>query len=132
MQLADDGEYPLLVGGELDLLRLTTVDDLGDVVRRNGEAVLVGVRGDVVDQLEPDLRPLLHDQGPGHPDLRPLVVDVDHREAHVLRMDWTRGRPEDEAERRCEADHESPHEVLGGAGMVRGWLKQRGGWSGTR
>src|SRR5262249_22036333 len=60
MQLADDREYPLLVGGELDLLRLATRDHLGDVVRGDGEAVLVRVGGDVVNDLQLHLGALLH------------------------------------------------------------------------
>src|SRR5688572_17503981 len=41
VQLAVDREDPVLVGLELDRLRLAARHDLGDVVRRNREAVLV-------------------------------------------------------------------------------------------
>src|SRR5262249_43977156 len=109
MQLADDREYPLLVGGELDLLRLTTRDHLGDVVRGDGEAVLVRVGGDVVDELQLHLGALLHDRGRRHPDLASLVLDVDDGEVHLVGASRKRVRADEQADRRRKADHESPH-----------------------
>src|SRR5438132_1428826 len=77
MEVAGDREDARLVGRELDRLRLAPVHDLRDVVARDREAVLARLGLHVVDELERDLRALLHHDRPGRPYLRALVLDVD-------------------------------------------------------
>src|SRR5438093_2107097 len=110
MEVAGDREDARLVGRELDRLRLAPVHDLRDVVARDREAVLVRLGLHVVDELERDLRALLHHDRPGRPDLRALVLDVDDGLAQGGRLRGRRRAGErDQAGDSGERSHERPH-----------------------
>lgn len=74
VQVTPDAKDSRLVSDEFGGLWLAAVDHHLHPELVDGQAVLGRVIFNVVDRTEPHPFPFLHDQGPRHPDVRPLVL----------------------------------------------------------